>query len=386
MAVSPRRHPRDLPACAHGSLGPEERRSLGPAGGDVIDFSASCNPLGASPAVGAALAALDVSRYPDNRATELREAVASYLVASHLVEGRQGEPGGLPPPGLHASFGPDWIAVGNGSVELMWLLAYAYLEPGDRTLVVGPTFGEYARACLIAGARVEELRASEDAGFRWVAADIARAITRVRPKLAFLCNPNNPTGALLPAGGIQQLLAACDETLLVVDEAYLPFCDAPVELMPLISSGRLLLLRSMTKDYGLAGLRLGYAVAPPEVVEDLNRVRPPWSVSAAAQAAGLAALSDGSHLEAARRTVTESRAYLVRALSDLGLRVVPPTANFLLVKVGNGAVFRSALLVRGVCVRDCASFDLPEYVRIGVRTMADCRRLVEAVGEVVARG
>ena len=239
--------------------------------------------------------------------------------------------------------------------------------------MVGPTFGEYARACRIAGAEVEEYRASEDGGFRWVAEDIAQAITRVRPKLAFLCNPNNPTGQLCCRPAIEQLLAACDETLLVVDEAYLPFCDTPVDLLPLLSSGRLLLLRSMTKDHGLAGLRLGYAVAPPEVVEDPNRVRPPWSVNAAAQAAGLAALGDVGHLEAARRVVRESRAYLVGELSELGLEVVPPTANFLLVRVGDGAAFRSALLERGVCVRDCASFGLPAYVRIGVRTLPDCR-------------
>ena len=328
-----------------------------------MDFSANCNPLGPAPGVLSALRHLQLARYPDDEAAELRGALARSL-------------------GLD----PGWVIAGNGSVELMWLLATAYLETGDHALVSGPTFGEYARACQVAGATVETVLASEKGRFQPDIAGLIHRIGTLRPKLAFLCNPNNPTGQLLPAQAIGQLLEACEETLLVVDEAYLPFCQSPPDLVPYLSTGRLLLLRSMTKDHALAGLRLGYAVARPDVIEWLDRVRPPWNVNAAAQAAGIAALRERRHLEESRRVVEESRRYLTDQLSKLGLRVVPSTANFLLVRVGRGASFRAMLLERGICVRDCTSFGLPAYIRIGVRTLPDCQRLVEAAQELLGNG
>ncbi len=363
MVVRARAHLNNVPGCPHGSLSPREVAEKGFTGQEIVDFSVSCNPLGAAPGVLSALGSVDPSRYPDDEAGELRRALAGVLGVA-----------------------PEWIVVGNGSVELMWLLAMAYLDAGDRVLVVGPTFGEYARACRVVGAEVEETRASEEDGFRVDPAAVCHALKRARPKLAFLCNPNNPTGQMLPASGVARLLESCRQTLLVVDEAYLPFCESPPDLRPLLSSGRLLLLRSMTKDHGLAGVRLGYAIAPPEIVGWLRRVRPPWTVNAVAQKAGLAALREVAHVNEARRVVAESRQYLTGRLSALGLTVVPSVANFLLVRVGQGGSFRDALLAHGICVRDCASFGLPAYVRIGIRTMPECEMLVEAVREVLAGG
>ncbi len=361
MAVEARSHLHNVHVCPHGSFSYRESAERGIPREQVLDFSASCNPLGPAPGVLAALRHLQVERYPDDEAAELRGALARSL-------------------GLD----PGWVIPGNGSVELMWMLATAYLDPGDQVLVSGPTFGEYARACQVAGATVETMLASEKARFQPDLAGLVHRIDALRPKLAFLCNPNNPTGQLLPAQAISQLLEACEETLLVVDEAYLPFCQSPPDLVPYLSSGRLLLLRSMTKDHALAGLRLGYAVARPNLIEWLDRVRPPWNVNAAAQAAGMAALQERRHLEESRRVVEEGRRFLNDQLTKLGLRVVPSTANFLLVRVGRGAGFRAALLQRGICVRDCTSFGLPAYVRIGVRTMPECRKLVEAVREVLS--
>jgi len=180
----------------------------------------------------------------------------------------------------------------------------------------------------------------------------------------------------------------------VVDEAYVAFVDAAPDLTPLLADGRLLLVRSLTKDYGLAGLRLDYALGAPDVIDALDRVRPPWNVNAMAEAAGLAALADGAHLARAQREVADARTYLVGALTDLGLRVYPATANFLLVDVqrwqrgdvvgSDGRAFRAALLRHGICVRDCASFGLPDCVRIGVRTQSACARLVAATAEALA--
>ncbi|MGE5618669.1 MAG: pyridoxal phosphate-dependent aminotransferase [Sphingomonadaceae bacterium] len=363
MVLKPKPYLHRVQPCPHGSFSHKEAVERGVARERVLDFSASCNPLGPAPRVLAALSNLDVSRYPDSEATELRVALARPL-------------------GLDAA----WIAVGNGSAELMWLLATAFLRPGDRVLVVGPTFGEYARACQVAGASVETVAAGEQDGFRPDPDAIERRIAGFRPRLVFLCNPNNPTGQILQAESILRLLEGCEETLLVVDEAYLPFCRPAPDLVPFLPDGKLLLLRSMTKDHALAGLRLGYAVAHPDLIQWLDRVRPPWNVNAAAQAAGLAALVEGGHVEEARRVVEEARRFLSEELSGLGLEVIPSAANFLLVRVGRGNEFRAALLDRGICVRDCASFGLPAYVRIGVRTLPECRMLVDAVREVVDRG
>ncbi len=365
----------DLPACPHGSIGDAELSALSLGRDDVLDFSASTNPLGPSPRVREALGHLATAgalgRYPDDGSRGLRDALAAQT-------------GGT----------PSQVIVANGSVEILWLLALAYLAPGDRALVVGPTFGEYARVARIMGSAVMEWRARAMASFHPDPAEVANVIRRACPRVVFLCNPNNPTGALLDHAAVAQLLAPLGDGLLVVDEAYVAFVDAAPDLTPLLADGRLLLVRSLTKDYGLAGLRLGYALGAPGVIEALDRVRPPWNVNAMAEAAGLAALTDGAHLARAQREVADARTYLVGTLTHLGLRVYPPTANFLLVDVqgwqrgdvvgSDGRAFRAALLRRGVCVRDCASFGLPDCVRIGVRTQSACARLVAATAEVLA--
>lgn len=345
----------DVPVCPHGSLSAAEAAERGL--GAVLDFSASCNPLGVSPRVLAALTAVDPARYPDDGCRQLRRALAELT--------------GLP---------AEWVVVGNGSVEIIWLLAAAYLRPTDTALVVGPTFGEYARAAAIAGAKVVGWRAGESNGFAVRPEAVAAAVGECRPRLVFLCNPNNPTGAYLRRRDVETILAACHGSLLVVDEAYLRFVSQADSLVDLVGPN-LVLLRSLTKDYGLAGLRLGYALAAPEVARVLRTVKAPWSVSATAQAAGLAALADEAHVARGLAEAAVARAYLTRELARLGLPVQPSAANFFLVRVGDARSFGEALLRRGCCLRDCSSFGLPAYVRIGMRPLAECRRLVAAIEE-----
>jgi histidinol-phosphate aminotransferase len=349
-----------LAACPHGSVSDAEVRSLGLEPASVLDFSASINPCGPSPRVRDAIARTDISRYPDDDASALRRALARRLDAS-----------------------PEAIMVGNGSVELIWLLAVAYLDPGDTVLVVRPTFGEYERAARIAGAQVLCWRAEPCNGFRPDVAAIASLIVQSRPKLVFLCSPNNPTGAHLDRSEIERIVEASGSGLVVLDEAYRGFVEAPAPMLDLVAGGQVVLLRSLTKEYALAGLRLGYAVAAPDVIEHLRAVRPPWTVNAAAQAAGMAALDDEAHLARARAEVRAAKAYLEEELGRLGLAAAPSAANFLLVEVGDGAAFRGRLLRQGCCVRDCASFGLPAHVRIGIRTRPECERLVAAMAEVV---
>src|SRR5204862_1412397 len=163
------------------------------------------------------------------------------------------------------------------------------------------------------------------------------------------------------------------------DEAYLDFADGVSSALALRGDPRVVVLRSLTKNFGLAGLRLGYAVAAPEVVEALGRAQPPWTVNAPAQAAGLAALGDDEHLAAGRRIAAEAKAYLVDGLGRLGLTCLPSRTNFWLVEVGNAAGLHRRLLPSGILVRDCASFVLPRHIRLAARPLPECERLLEAL-------
>ena len=205
-----------------------------------------------------------------------------------------------------------------------------------------------------------------------------------RPKLAFLCNPNNPTGVYLEAEEVASLANNAFQagTLLVLDEAYVNFVDSPWDSTFLLreDSGECVaLLRSMTKDYALTGLRLGYALAHPKTIANLTRLQPDWSVNNLAQVGGLVALADAGYLPAARQAVNDSKDFLAASFQQMGFRPLPSTANYLLVEVGNGSEWREKLMRRGIFVRDCASFGLPDCIRVGIRAISDCRRLVEAM-------
>jgi histidinol-phosphate aminotransferase len=348
----------------HGGVDATELRGLGLDPTDVLDFSASLNPLGPPPGAVKALATVDPSRYPERWSDTLALAIA--------------ESEGTP---------RDRVFVGNGSSELLHLLARAYLRSGDRATVLGPTFGEFEAACQSLGVSPRNVVALEAEGYRWDIGEACLLVEKEQPRLVYLCNPNNPTGVYLEETDVRQLAEAVGNNgLLILDEAYRAFVDDPWESNPLLPLGNVVLLRSMTKDYALAGLRLGCLLGPKDTVEFLRSFQPSWSVNAAAQAAGLAALLDRPHLDRAREAVREAKTYLAKALRERGLEVVPSSANFLLVKVGDGAGIRQALLHQGVAVRDCASFGLPEYVRVGIRKLEDCRRLVEAARWVLGDG
>jgi L-threonine-O-3-phosphate decarboxylase len=366
MPAEPRPEVAQLRPVVHGAVGGAElaAHGLDPAG--VIDFSVNTNPLGPPPAALAAVANLSrnaIWRYPDPTALPLRRALAGRL-----------------------DLDPDQIVVGNGSSELIWLLALAHVRPApDSVLIVGPTFGEYERACRLLGATVIYDLVMAERDFHLDVAALASRIGRERPRVVWLCNPNNPTSRYLLRREIETVLDACvaSGALLVVDEAYLAFVERPESLLPLLASGHLFLLRSLTKDYALAGLRLGYGVGTRQTADLLRAVQPPWSVSAAAQAAGEAAIADAAHLARAQAEVAAARTYLLTSLTALGLHVVPPTTNLVLVEVGDGATLRRQLLPHGIVVRDCASFGLPTYIRIGIRARAECARLVAALEQVL---
>ncbi len=348
----------------HGGLDVAELRAAGVDPKDALDFSASLNPLGAPPGIRRAIAKADIANYPDRRSTLLVDALSKHL-----------------------SVPRDYILPGNGSSELIHLLAQACLRPGDTVCLFTPTFGEYEGACNAAAGKVLRIEARESDGFLWRDEEATATIRRAQPKLAFLCNPNNPTGTLVSKAFVQRVAKAMPkDSLLVLDEAYSAFTEKAWKSLPLTRAGKIAVMRSMTKDYGLAGIRLGYLVATPQVIERLRPHQPSWSVSSVAQAAGVYALTQGRHVERARREVRRAKAYLERELRRIGLRVQPSSANFLLVKVGDASAIRARLLKQGIIVRDCTSFGLPSYIRIGIRVSGDCRRLVAALREVLHRG
>jgi histidinol-phosphate aminotransferase len=353
------------PPVAHGGPDRSELARLGLDPDCVIDFSVNGNPLGASPRALRALASVDPTPYPEPRAARLREALA----------------------GVHG-VAPDEVLVGNGSVELIWLLAAIYLGPGDRALVVGPTFGEYEAAVVRQGAAVVSVIASAAEGFELSTERLVEAVRSTRPRVLFFCRPNNPTGRALAPEALARVLDVAGDALVVVDEAYVDLSEGVESLLTTSRSGsgrdsRLVVLRSMTKDFGLAGLRLGYLVAAGEVVEAVARAQPPWSVNALAQAAGQAALEDPAHVVAGRRLARRAMTYLSEGLGRLGLRCLPSSTGFGLVEVGDGAAMRRRLLEHGVLVRDCASFGLPAYIRVGARPLPECDRLLRAMTDVL---
>ena len=348
----------------HGGLNYAELKSLGLAPDEVLDFSANINPLGTAPGVLQAIQGVDPAAYPDPACLALREDL-----------------------GAHLELAPDRILVGNGSTELIYLLARACLEPGARVVIFAPAFGEYEAACRMQGADVGFIHAGRDGEFQWNLAGALDLLHAQQPSLVFLGNPNNPTGRYLGQEPVEQLAGAVSKSgLLVLDEAYLSFIERSWDSRPLLDRGNVVLLRSMTKDHALAGLRLGYLLGLPGTLARIGAFRYSWSVNALAQAAGSAALAHQDHVARGREVVRSGKDYLHQELRRLGLKCMPSAANFLLVEVGDAAGLRARLLKdHAVCVRECTSFGLPGHIRIGVRGLEDCRRLIGALKKDYAR-
>jgi histidinol-phosphate aminotransferase len=355
----------------HGALDYRELERLGLDAGDIHDFSVNTNPYGPSPLVRQAIAEAVIDRYPDRECLQLRRAILAS------------EP-------EMAAFPLDTILCGNGTTELIWATARAFLRPGQKAALVGPTFGEYRAASRAAGATIVEYAARAADQFHLDLAAVSAWIRAERPSVLWLCNPNNPTGLWLDCKALSCLAETCARAgaLLVVDEAYWRFlvpqeAFSAVQLLGQSVGVHLLVLRSLTKDYALAGVRLGYAVAAENVIARLGAFLPSWNVSSLAQAAGIAAVMDRAHLTSTLDRLAKERQAFFSALQDLGMRIVPSRTHFCLIEGGDAYTMRQHLLSRRILVRDCASFGLPWYIRVATRQRSEWQQLVQALQEVV---
>jgi histidinol-phosphate aminotransferase len=318
-------------------------RELGLDPATIIKLASNENPWGPSPrAVEAAKRALESGElYPDGGCFDLRKKLATKW-----------------------GLGSDQFVIGNGSNEVIELLGHVFVGPGDEVVMGAPAFVVYKLVTLLFGAKAIEVPL---VNWRHDLGKIAAAITP-RTKLVYVCTPNNPTGTANTEAELVAFLRGLPEHVIaVVDEAYAEFVDGAPDLRPLIAEGRkLVCLRTFSKIYGLASLRIGYGYASAELCALLNRVRQPFNVNAIAQAAALAALDDE---EFAQKTARENRVGLVqleRGCAELGLEFVPSVANFMLIKVGDGLRVFDALQRKGVIVRPVKSYGLPEWIRVTV--------------------
>jgi histidinol-phosphate aminotransferase len=339
----------------------EVQRELGLT--DIVKLASNENPLGPSPrAVRAISQALgDVGLYPEGSCPRLRAALARKLGVAG-----------------------DSLVFGNGSDEIIHLLGLAFLGPGDEVVEGDPTFSRYEAAAMLAQARCTNVPLHD---WRCDLEAIRSTITAAT-RVVFIANPNNPTGSHVARSEIEGLLASLpDRVIVCLDEAYFEFADAddyPDGVDYVRAGANVLVLRTFSKVFGLAGLRIGYGVARPEIIAGLEQVREPFNVNHLAQVGALAALDDAEHLEQSRALVRTGRARLAAALASMGLRPWPSQANFVWVDVRRPCrPVYEALLARGVIVRAGDAFGADTFLRVTIGTTEQNERLIAALQEVM---
>jgi histidinol-phosphate aminotransferase len=332
---------------------------------DVIKLASNENPLPPSERVLKAIseALAHLNRYPDGSAHYLRIALAR----------RHG-------------LTPEHIIMGNGSNELIELLARTFLRPGDEAVVPHPSFVVYPMIVQAAGG-IRVMVMLRDHRIDLEA--MARAITPMT-KIVFLANPNNPTATIVTADEVAHFMTRVPErTIVVFDEAYIEFAQGPdlPDTLAYVAQGRkVVMLRTFSKAASLAGLRVGYGVTDADAIALMNRIRQPFNVNALAQAAALAALEDESHTLECVRMIEAGRHYLYEEFNALGVKYVPSRANFILVDVGRSASdIYQRLLKEGVIVRPLTPFGMESALRVTIGTPQENRRLIKALRVVLGK-
>ncbi|HEY5042443.1 MAG TPA: histidinol-phosphate transaminase [Verrucomicrobiae bacterium] len=349
---------KTLPTYQPGRPIEEVARELGLPTDSIIKVASNENPFGPSPLALAAMqkALPTLHLYPDGNAFYLKQKLAAKLGVE-----------------------PASLVLGNGSNEIIEFVAHALLAPDDEVVVSQFCFAIYPIVAKMFGAKVVTVPA-KNYGHDLPA--MLRAITP-RTRIVFVANPNNPTGTLAPREEVIQFVNDVpDDVLLVMDEAYIEFLEDAVDLVPLIRLGarkNLILMRTFSKIYGLAGLRIGYGIAAPELISALEKIRQPFNVNLLAQTAALAALDDDEHVRKTRQNNFNGLEFFMKAFRELKLEYVPSFANFILVRVGEGQKIFEAMQKQGVIVRPMGGYQLPEWIRISVGTPQENERCLDAL-------
>ena len=333
------------------------RRDLGIT--DIIKLASNENPLGPSPLAVQAISenATQVHLYPDGNSYYLKADIAESLEisAEHLI-------------------------LGNGSNDVLQLIAETYIAPDDEVIYAAGAFVVYSLVTKLCGARAVIVPMVNDTHDL---SAMAAAITD-RTKVIYVANPNNPTGTMVTADETAAFIEKVpDDVLVVFDEAYYEYVVRPdyPQTLPYVLEGRnFIITRTFSKIYGLAGLRIGYGIAPPSLIEMLNRVRQPFNCSSVGQAAARAALKDTAHVKKSREQNSIGRTFLYNALDDMRLRYVETEGNFIMVLLEQpGTAIADALLKSGIIVRPIGGYGYPNAIRVTIGTHSENERFITAL-------
>jgi len=335
----------------------ELKREMGLRG--IIKLASNENPIGPSPKALKALAKAcpELNRYPDGSSFYLKKKIATRCKVS-----------------------PENVIIGSGSDDLIDIITKTFLEETDQALMMKPAFLEYS---ILSAARGAKIKAIAIKNFQYDIDAILKAINR-KTKVVFIGNPDNPTGAYLNKKGLNSLIKRCPgNVVIVIDEAYRELVDRKDYGNPLscIRKKNIIILRTFSKAYGLAGLRIGYAISNKNAITAMEKVRLPFNVNLLAQKAALAALDDKAHLAKTIKVIKLGKKFLIKNLQNLGFKIVVSPANFILVncgKIKGNNIFKK-LLRRGIIVRDMEAYGLPYYFRVNVGTMKENKRFIETL-------
>ncbi len=353
----------DTELCAHGGKLGEIARRTGIDEASLIDFSVNLNPYMPDGAREAAKRAFDsIYSYPDNHYDRFRESAARF-----------------------AGVRSENIVPGNGSMEIIRLVAESIIEKGDIVAIPCPTFGEYEQQCRLFGAGIRYIRFSEIVNKEYWHMKGCMA--------AFFCNPNNPDGRLLPAQDMEDIVRFCleNDIAAIVDEAFIDLADPAQSVAKLVDEyDNLLVMRSLTKCFAIPGLRLGFGIASKDTADVLNRARLTWNLDSIAAEVGIYFMdSADARLMVSRTYIKREREWLMGRIGAIkGMKPLPASANYFLLDVsGTGMTsgeFTEKMLGEGIVVRDCSSFSMlgDSYVRLAVRSREDNQRLVAALEKV----
>lgn len=325
----------------------------------VIKLASNENPLGPSPkAVEAIQTGLaELNRYPDADASALKRAIASGYEVT-----------------------PKQVITTNGADELITLISEAFLEQGDEIIVPSPSFSEYDFGAHIMGASVVPVSFAE--GFQYDVDKMIEAVTD-KTKIIYICSPNNPTGTYISKQDVEKLLNAVKDVLVVFDGAYSQFADAAdyTDGIEYVNAGYpVVALQTFSKIYGIAGVRVGFGIAPESIVQSILKVKEPFNVNTLAQIAATAAITDTEHVQASYEANKTGRELLYRNFEKLGLNYTESMANFVLVQVGaEGEKIYQALMAKGIIVRYGKIWGLPEHIRVSVGTPEENELFLEVL-------